>query len=316
VRAPKIADPTRTFDRVLRGPTNEAWIEPWRRYLAARGVEFRPGHPLKRLEVRDGRVRAGWVQHHEALHEVEADAHVLAVPAERAGPLFDADILRAAPQLEGVSRLRTEWMVGIQLYLRRDLPLFDGHSVFADAPWALTAVSQARFWRGGPSKLPPGVGGVLSIDVSDWGAPGLRDRRPAREMPSAEALVREVVHQLRVSLDRPEGLADDNVIGWFVSPNIHFTESGVVNDEPLLINTVGSWRHRPEATTALPNLFLASDYVRTTTDIASMEAANEAARRAVNGVLERCGGGPPCALWALEEPAWFRIRLGGFRVTA
>ena len=41
--------------------------------------------------------------------------------------------------------------------------------------------------------------------------------------------------------------------------------------------------------TAIPNLFLASDYVQTFTDLATMEGANEAARRAVNGILERAG---------------------------
>ena len=59
-----------------------------------------------------------------------------------------------------------------------------------------------------------------------------------------------------------------------------------INLEPLLVNTVGSWAWRPNAATAIENLFLASDYVRTYTDLATMEGANEAARRAVNGILD------------------------------
>jgi hypothetical protein len=51
------------------------------------------------------------------------------------------------------------------------------------------------------------------------------------------------------------------------------------NLEPLLVNTAGSWANRPDAVTRIPNLFLASDYVRTHTDLATMEAANEAAPR-------------------------------------
>jgi len=45
------------------------------------------------------------------------------------------------------------------------------------------------------------------------------------------------------------------------------------NAEPLLENYVDTWRLRPEAVTRIPNLFLASDYVRTFTDLATMEAA-------------------------------------------
>ncbi len=79
-----------------------------------------------------------------------------------------------------------------------------------------------------------------------------------------------------------------------------------VNDEPLLINVAGSWALRPDAVTDIPNLFLASDYVRTHTDVASMEAANEAARRAVNGILTATGSSAPlCTIWELEEPFIF-----------
>ena len=68
----------------------------------------------------------------------------------------------------------------------------------------------------------------------------------------------------------------------------------------------GSWQYRPEATTALPNLVLAGDYVRTHTDLATMEGANESARRAVNAILDRVASGDErCAIWPLREPAIF-----------
>ena len=64
-----------------------------------------------------------------------------------------------------------------------------------------------------------------------------------------------------------------------------------------------SLKYRPDASTELPNLFLASDYIRTNTDIACMESANEAARRAVNAILARSGSSAkPADVWALFEP--------------
>jgi uncharacterized protein with NAD-binding domain and iron-sulfur cluster len=75
------------------------------------------------------------------------------------------------------------------------------------------------------------------------------------------------------------------------------------NSEPLLINTAGSWDDRPEAMTAIKNFFLASDFVRTYTDLATMEGANEAARRAVNGILDDAQSmASRCQLWKLHEP--------------
>src|SRR3954453_1865981 len=46
------------------------------------------------------------------------------------------------------------------------------------------------------------------------------------------------------------------------------------NLEPLFINTIGCWQYRPREATEIENLFLASDYVKTDTDLATMEGAN------------------------------------------
>ena len=61
------------------------------------------------------------------------------------------------------------------------------------------------------------------------------------------------------------------------------------NNSRLLVHPPGSWAIRPDAGDRIPNLVLAGDYVRTYTDLASMEGANEAARRAVNAILAALG---------------------------
>jgi hypothetical protein len=95
-----------------------------------------------------------------------------------------------------------------------------------------------------------------------------------------------------------------HVLSWFLDPAIEFPNpSGATNAEPLLINTPGSWADRPDAATRIPNLLLAADYVRTNTDLATMEGANEAARRAVNAILGAHGRRDLCAVYKLREPA-------------
>jgi len=77
-----------------------------------------------------------------------------------------------------------------------------------------------------------------------------------------------------------------------------------INAEPLLINRPGSWFLRPDATTGIPNMFLAADYVRTNTNLATMEGANEAARQATNAILKVSGSkADPCEVHWLAEPA-------------
>ena len=121
--------------------------------------------------------------------------------------------------------------------------------------------------------------------------------------------------------EREEG--DDGAMGnpdlahWFLDDSIVFPGMSLtnLNLEPLLVNVRDSWRYRPEAGTQIANLVLASDYVRTNTDLATMEGANEAARRAVNAILDRSGStAARCRVWPLREPGIFYAARAADRV--
>jgi hypothetical protein len=79
-----------------------------------------------------------------------------------------------------------------------------------------------------------------------------------------------------------------------------------INLEPLFINKPGSWALRPPAASKIWNFFLAADYVQTNSDLACMEAANEAARRAVNALLTKAGSSASrCKIWDMSMPEIF-----------
>src|SRR5207342_3164889 len=118
----------------------------------------------------------------------------------------------------------------------------------------------------------------------------------------------EVIAEVWAQLaDHLEDLDEGNVVRAFLDPAIEFPNpTEAANLEPPLVNTANSWEDRPDAVTRIPNLFLASDYVRTHTDLATMEGANEAARRAVNGILDaERSPAPRCPVWKLQEPPIF-----------
>ena len=99
-------------------------------------------------------------------------------------------------------------------------------------------------------------------------------------------------------------LPDSVLHSWFLDPAIVWIPARRRNrnDEPLLVNTIGSWDHRPAAGTAIHNLVLAGDYVRT--DI--MEGANESAREATNEILRRSGQkSEPARKFKLFDPPEF-----------
>jgi uncharacterized protein with NAD-binding domain and iron-sulfur cluster len=106
----------------------------------------------------------------------------------------------------------------------------------------------------------------------------------------------------RVDMTR---LGDDDLLSQAAAdPDAPFVfgERLALNVEPLLINRPGYLALRPTARTKIANLFLAADYVNTQTNLACMEGANEAARHAVNGILEAVGSSyERCKIWRFDD---------------
>jgi uncharacterized protein with NAD-binding domain and iron-sulfur cluster len=304
-------------DRVLNGPTNDVWINPWLTYLRSRGVDYHLDAEVRAINCERGRIRSATVAFGNTVREVTGDYFIAALPVERMSELLSPALLTADPSLGNLTELTeyVEWMNGIQYYLTEDVPIAHGHTIYIDSPWALTSVSQAQFWgdfdltRYGDGM----VKGILSVDISDWDVKGLNGKE-AQHCTRREIAL-ETWEQLKKSLnvDR-EVLRDAQLHSWFLDADISDADADAdpatplidTNAEPLLVNYVDTWRLRPEAVTRIPNFFLASDYVRTFTDLATMEAANEAARRAVNGILRAAGADvEPCGVWNLHEPELF-----------
>src|SRR5690606_23151026 len=151
------------------------------------------------------------------------------------------------------------------------------------------------------------IRGIISVDISDWDVPGMNGKRADR--CTRTEVAEETWRQLKRSLNTngKEVLKDEHLYYWYLDPSIVDARRDLpgieINEEPLLVNYAGTWKLRPRAVLAIPNLVLASDYVQTYTNLATMEAANEAARAAVNGILDACEDTQPrCSIWQLHEP--------------
>ncbi|HLB78528.1 MAG TPA: FAD-dependent oxidoreductase, partial [Candidatus Dormibacteraeota bacterium] len=298
-----------TFDRVLDGPTSEVWLDSWTELLQRLGVVFRVGWTLESLRMEGGRISNALVSDGAQTRPVTADWFIAAIPLERMAALLTPEMLAADPRLAGITRLKTDWMSGLQLYLREPLPLTNGHVNYVNSPFALTSISQSQFWERGLAGYGDGtVKESFSTIISDWDTPGIVFGKAARELTPAQ-IAREVFAQIQAHLNkdgRPV-LRDDMLHSWLLDPAIRPLGSpgtpGVVNDTPLFIQDPGEWSNRPESVTAIPNLFLAGDWVRTHINVTTMDGANQGGRQAANGVLKAAGSeNEPAKLWPLYEP--------------
>ena len=305
-------------DRLLNGPTNDVWIDPWLTYLTAKGVRYNKNAKVVSINCDGKKVTGASIEQNGNITEVTGDYYISALPVEVFDKFITPELIKADAGLANIKELATcvSWMNGIQFYLKEDIDIINGHTIFIDSQWALTSISQKQFWSDiNFNELGDGtVKGILSVDISDWFNPGelFPNANTGKNKTAAECtreeIQKEVWHQLKKSLNfESELLQDKHLHSWFLDPDILFEHEGrphtTINMEPLLINKKDTWKLRPEAVTKIPNLFLASDYMRTYTDLATMEGANEAARRAVNGIIESSGiKADKCELWPLQEP--------------
>jgi 15-cis-phytoene desaturase len=285
-------------DRTMMGPTTECWLEPWEQQLRRWGVTFRPGQRVCRLDLSGRRITRAWARSAAGGEvPIDADMFVLAVPLEVAHRLVTPALADAEPALARLASVdiatTLSWMIGAQFFLAEDLPLCEGHLFFPRSPWSLTAISQGQFWnRGARGMTRYGDGrlrGILSVDVSSCFSPDADGVRVADER-TRDGILRRVLAQLLDALDRPTARRLERAVyAAHLDDEVRVGPAGVENAARLLVHPPGSWHQRPGATLTLPNLFLAADYVQTSVDLASMEGANEAGRRAARGVLRACG---------------------------
>ncbi|MFF0285453.1 FAD-dependent oxidoreductase [Streptomyces sp. NPDC005262] len=297
-------------DRVLNGPTNEAWLDPWVARLRSLGVEFVLSTRVHDVLYSGGQVTGVRVSSADGAGNrvVTADHYISALPVEHARPTWGAALRAADPQLGRCDALRTDWMVGVQFYMRTPSPMVNGHVNCLDSPWSVTAVGQAQFWDAHDFSAEYGDGRAVdcvSAIASEWDKPGILYGKTAKQC-TREEFVAEVWAQLTdaVGIAGDPGLKDEDRLGWFLDPAV--TGMGgpePANREQLLIHPTGSLYNRPSARTAVPNFFLAGDYIRTGMNLASMEGANEAARHAVNALLDADGSTTErCTTWGHYRP--------------
>ena len=205
-------------DRVLDGPTNEVWIQPWLRHLHVLGVTYQEGMKVTGLRLDGTRIAGVQIEGGE---ELRADWVVCALPVEVATTLMTDEMKAVDPRLASLEFLQTRWMNGVMFYLARDVPLVHGHVIYIDSPWALTSISQAQFWPGVDlaARGNGQVHGILSVDVSEWEQPGMLYGKPAMQCSKSE-IVAEVWAQLKAHLDvggdRP--LQDGDRVGSSSTP--------------------------------------------------------------------------------------------------
>lgn len=228
-------------DGTLSGPTSVAWLQPWRRYLEAQGVEFIHGE-LRGFEKRtdpDGHTIV-WPQvscyeprylgAEDRLPALAPGYFLLALPPLAAKKMAESyrevgGLLDDVSDLHRMCEMRLmdapddgqkdekddvhradptgalRHMIGIQYYFDQDAYWLDGHYYLPLSPWGISAISQARFWQD-KADWEHGYRGVLSVGITSMDALGKNGRKAWESTPTQ--IAEEVWRQMSSALNHAD----------------------------------------------------------------------------------------------------------------
>jgi Flavin containing amine oxidoreductase len=282
------------YSYASNGPMSSALFDPWADHLRHLGVMIHMQQRLTDLKYQDGRIVGATVVDAEGAQlDVQADYYVLATPADKAAELMTPDLISADPALGRIAELDETWLGCMQVNLTNTSRSLDRPvTMMLGQPWVIAVVNPSGgFWR---HDFASGYGDGtvvqhLSIDVANWTVPGVLYGKIANEC-SPQELFEEIRAQIRLEVGDKTAMADADVHSWVLNPALFKNgNEPYVHDEPGFSNAPGSWQNRPEAATAIPNLFLGASYVRSSTVWDNMDGANEAGKKAANAVIAASG---------------------------
>lgn len=277
VNVPSVVKTLETFKlrnrplSVMGGPTNEAWFDHWQAYLEGMGVTFHLGKTVQDVHLSGTHIDA--VELTDGTR-VTGDYFFCSLPI---------DIVAQLPslQLDGMTQLAErghQLMMGIQLYFDKKiaLPYRDTALHIPDSPWQLVIEPQGVIW----GKQYGDIADLWSVGLCDPLKPGLLIRKPFVEC-SHEEICKEVWYQICHSefgnflhLDRV------NILDYNVWDTYVYDGTKIDTTEPKFSTNKGTYFLRPQNETKYENLFFATGYTQTKTDMFEMESAAESGRRA------------------------------------
>ena len=292
---------------ILDGNLTDRFIEPFRTHLEALGVEIRLSTKVDGLlfATEDGSVGGLYMDAGtpDDLNNLMEDTVVLATPHDIALRL-----------LSGAEEI---WFMDQVDALRQEESDADGHPEegfgllnMVHLTSAPMAAFHARFTEripGLPKEHVNLVGSRFGLSILDvaphWGLEGTALDVISSHFEPLRHYAPEIAtsYVWRELIEYVPALRGKSFTAW----QTHV-------EEPLFLNTVGAWRHRPVARTGIPNLFMAGDYCRTDADLTTMESAVLSGLNAAQAILARDGKTPDVAPLPLETPPLWLLVLGKY----
>ena len=270
------------------GPMHTVWFDPWKKHLEENGVTFRMNHEVTKMDYTDDRITSVSVRDmatNDRAQRFEADIFVNGLDVKSLVYVYPTTSFALLYDLS--KQIQTQ----VMYHLSYRLPeRFNTVYIFGDSPWFLMTRQEGNLWETCEEDY-------LSCGIGMWSAKGLNGKTALECTP--EELAEECWAQMKQS---DGNFFQEEVPTWNVWDSFKYKDGELTTYEPKFSNNVGTLELRPHSDDEIfSNLYHATAYTRTGTNIFNMDSAAEAGLRAVNAIT----GNNDVKVRPVYKPNWF-----------
>ena len=280
--------------KVMKGPTQEMWFQPWQKFLEEKGVIFHLNCSLKYINIRKNTITNCILSDGT---QIIGDNYIFAI-----NPFNLENILSQSPtipksltQKHSNSNNKSDYeMIAFFLAFTEKVEFSYPQPAFimVDGPLTITFYPQDYFWSDTISLGHTPCGKSIK---SLWSGTCITTRDIVQLYPkkgielSLEELKQEILHEIFSSPDIKEKTNIDSlydIIIWY-EWGTEVPSSQLTPHYKKFSNNIYNQKYRLEQTTQFPNMYISGAHTQTTIDVWSMEGAIESGIKVSNNILEK-----------------------------
>jgi hypothetical protein len=280
---------------VMNKPTNEAWIDPWIKYLKSKGLKIFLNSELIKINTYNGNIISVDINQNDNKMVLKADEYILAINPFNAEHLFNISNMDA---LYNQHKLLNNNTISNQISFRIGLNKTINFSkkniafVMADSEFNITWYPQEHSWDTNISnnKVKSLWSGTI---IQSYNIGNLYNKKAIHL--TKKQLLNEIIYQIIRSQSFQKLIFDNNNFNiskkniiyseiWF---EWEYTNDNLIQKNKKWVNNTYNEQYRPTQLTKYKNLYLSGAHTKTSINIWSMEGAIESGKLAANCVLKK-----------------------------
>jgi uncharacterized protein with NAD-binding domain and iron-sulfur cluster len=277
---------------VMNGPTNDVWINPWIKYLKAKGVDILTNTELVKINYNKNNITSVEIKRKGLVNQLKAKEYILST-----NPFNTVDILKNSKMkglynnfkslTDNTKSKQISFRIGINKKIK--YPIDNIAFVMNDSEFNITWYPQEKHW-----KQKPKIKSLWSGTIIDFEKKGKLFGKNAENLDNKK-LKKEIIYQILRSKSFRKLIYDNNRF-YINKEDIEYIEIWYEwsfnngNQEQLnkkWVNNIYNEKFRPLQKTEYDNLFLSGAHTKTTINIWSMEGAIESGKITANYILDK-----------------------------